>query len=47
MYANSGDSDQTPRYAAADLGLHCFPMSYKKDAKLIWVEQLSSGDMGR
>ena len=23
--------------AASDLGLHCLPMSYKKDATLIWV----------
>ena len=26
-----------PRSAASDLGLHCFPMSHKKDARLIWV----------
>ena len=26
-----------PRSAAADLGLHCLPMSHKKDARLIWV----------
>ena len=26
-----------PRSAASDLGLHCFPMSHKKDAMLIWV----------
>ena len=25
--ANSADSDQTPRSAASDLGLHCLPMS--------------------
>ena len=24
---NSVDSDQTPRFAASDLGLHCLPMS--------------------
>ena len=23
--ANSGDPDQTPRFAASDLGLHCLP----------------------
>ena len=26
-----------PRFAATDLGLHCLPMSYKKNAWLIWV----------
>ena len=26
-----------PRSAASDLGLHCFHMSHKKDARLIWV----------
>ena len=25
LFANSGDPDQTPRSAASDLGLHCFP----------------------
>ena len=28
---------QTLPSAAADLGLHCLPMSHKKDARLIWV----------
>ena len=23
--------------AASDLGLHCLPISYKNDARLIWV----------
>ena len=23
--------------AVSDLGLHCLPMSYKKDARLIWL----------
>ena len=36
--AYSGDHDQTPRFAASDLGLHCLPMSHKKDAMLIWVK---------
>ena len=36
--ANSGDTDQTPHFMAADLGLHCLPMSHKKDARLIWVK---------
>ena len=25
-------------YAVSDLGLHCLPMSHKKDARLIWVK---------
>ena len=32
--ANSGDPDQTPHYAASDLGLHCLPMSHITDARL-------------
>ena len=35
MLANSGDPDQTPRFAASDLGLRCLPTSHKKDAMLI------------
>ena len=27
--------------AVSDLGLHCLPMSHKKDARLIWVNGLS------
>ena len=34
MLANSVDPDQTPRYAASDVGLHDLSMSYKKDARL-------------
>ena len=26
---------QTPRTAASDMGMHCLPMSHKKDATLI------------
>ena len=33
----SGDPDQTLRVAASDFGLHCLPMSHKKDARIIWV----------
>ena len=29
-----------PHSAAADLGLHCLPMSHKKDARLLWVNIL-------
>ena len=28
LYANSGEPDQTPRFAASDLVLHCLPMSH-------------------
>ena len=39
----SEDPDQTPRSAASDLGLHCLPMSHKKDARLIWANPFHSG----
>ena len=38
MQANSGDPDQMPHSVASDLGLHCMPMSHKKDARHIWVK---------
>ena len=38
MQANSGDPDQTPHSVASHLGLHCLPMSHKKDARHIWVK---------
>ena len=38
MQPNSGDPDQTPNSVASDLGLHCLPMSHKKDARHIWVK---------
>ena len=31
--------DQTPRFVASNLVLHCLPMSHKKTARLIWVNQ--------
>ena len=42
LKANSRGPDQTPRSAASDsaasnLGLHCLPMSHKKDTRRIWV----------
>ena len=48
MEANSVDpdqmplstaSDQTPRSAASDLGLHCLPRFQKWDTRHIWVNQ--------
>ena len=38
MYENCGDPDQTPCSVASDLGMHCLPMSHKKDGRLIWVK---------
>ena len=38
MQENSGDPDQTPHSVASDLGLHCLPMSHKKDARHIWIK---------
>ena len=32
--ANSVDTDQTPRYAASDQGLHCLPMFLSWGARL-------------
>ena len=37
--ANSGDPNQTPHSVASVLGLHCSPMSHKKDARLKWVKR--------
>ena len=36
-YENSADSDQRPPDAASDRGLHCLPMSYKRDVRHYWV----------
>ena len=33
--SNSEEPDQTPRFAASDLDLHCLPMSHKMEARLI------------
>ena len=38
LYANIEDPDQTPRFAASDLGLHCLPLSQNWNARLIWVK---------
>ena len=38
MKANRIAPDGTPRFAASHLGLFCFALSHKKDARLIWVE---------
>ena len=38
MQTNSGEPNQTPHSVASDLGLHCLPLSHKKDARQIWVK---------
>ena len=35
LYANSVDPDQTPQYAASDLGLHCLSMDFITNAQNI------------
>ena len=35
---NGGDPDQMAHSAVSALGLHCLPMSHKKDSRLIWVK---------
>ena len=37
---NSVDTGQMLLCEASDLGLYCFPMSHKKDTRLIWVNKL-------
>ena len=34
LKVNSVEPDQTPRFVASDLVLHCLPMSHNKDARL-------------
>ena len=34
---NSGEPDQTPCFTATDLGIHCLPVSHKKDARFICI----------
>ena len=40
LFANSGDHDQTPRFAASDLGLHCLPFTLLRVSRLQWVKVL-------
>ena len=37
LFANSGDPDQTPHFAASDLGLHCLPITLLGVCRLQWV----------
>ena len=32
-------------FAASDFGLHCLPISHKKNARLIWVKNTSSNNL--
>ena len=38
LFANSGDPDQTPHFAASDLGLHCLPITLLCVPRLQWVK---------
>ena len=38
LFANGGDSDQTPRSAASDLGLHCLPNTLLGVFRLQWIK---------
>ena len=35
---NSGDTDQMPRSAASDLGLHCLLITLLGDSRLKWIK---------
>ena len=44
LFANSGDLDQTPHFAASDLGLHCLPITLQGypdynglNHKYVWI----------
>ena len=39
LFAKSGDPDQTPHYAASDLGLHCLPITLLGVNRLQWVKR--------
>ena len=38
IFANSGDTDQTPHSVASDLGLHCLPIILLLGSRLQWVK---------
>ena len=35
-----------PLSVESDLGLHCLPVSHKKDARLIWVKMFCNEEKG-
>ena len=39
MFASSGDTDQMPRSAVSDLGLHCLPITLLRVSRLQWVKE--------
>ena len=40
LFANSGDTDQTPHSAASDLGLHYLPDTLLGVSRLQWVKKM-------
>ena len=46
LFANSEDPDQTPRSAAADLGLHCLPITLLGVSRLKWVKKVMQSTFG-
>ena len=38
LFAKGGDPDQTPRFAASDLGQHCLPITLLRVSRLRWVK---------
>ena len=42
LFANRRDPDQTPHYAASDMGLHCLPLTILGVSRLQWVKLLCS-----
>ena len=41
LFANSGDPDQTPHFAASDQGLHCLLVTRLGVSSLQWVNEQS------
>ena len=42
LFANSGDPDQTPQFAASDLGLHCLPATLLGISRLQLAKHLTA-----
>ena len=42
QFTNSGDPDQTPYFAASDIGLHCLPISLLGVSRLQLVNPKNS-----
>ena len=41
MLVSSEDPDQTPHDAVSEMDLHSLHISYKKDARLIWLKPVT------